>query len=93
MRAPAPTRDAVAKLIAARTAQEWRPILAAADCCATIVTSLEDAMRDPHFVERGLFAHNVETASGKTMPALPLPIAPEFREAPTAKKAPPLDKA
>lgn len=90
---PAPTRDAVAKLIAARTAQEWRPILAAADCCATIVTSLEDAMRDPHFVERGLFAHNVETASGKTMPALPLPIAPDFREAPTAKKAPPLDKA
>jgi hypothetical protein len=50
-------------------------------------------MRDPHFVERGLFAHNVETASGKTMPALPLPIAPDFREAPTATKAPPLDKA
>ena len=89
---PGPTRDAVAKLIAARTADEWLPILAAADCCATIVTSLEDAMRDPHFVERGLFAHKVETASGKTLPALPLPIAAKFREAPAAKKAPPLDK-
>src|SRR5450631_2293538 len=37
-----PTRDAVAKLIAERTAEEWRPIFAKADCCATIVTSLEE---------------------------------------------------
>ena len=49
-------------------------------------------MRDPHFVERGLFAHQVESASGKTLPALPLPIAPEFRDKPGAKKAPPLGK-
>ncbi len=28
-----------------------------ADCCVTIVCSLEEAMRDPHFVGRGLFAH------------------------------------
>jgi crotonobetainyl-CoA:carnitine CoA-transferase CaiB-like acyl-CoA transferase len=91
-RNPQVTRDATAKLILARTADEWRPIFAKADCCATIVTSLQDAMRDPHFVERGLFAHNVETASGKTLPALPLPIAPQFREAPGAKKAPRLDK-
>ena len=73
-------------------ADEWRPIFAAADCCATIVVPLEQAMRDPHFVERGLFAHQVASASGKTMPALPLPIAPEFRDKPGAKKAPPLDK-
>jgi hypothetical protein len=45
-------------------------------------------MRDPHFVARGLFANEVATASGKTLPALPLPIAPEFRETPGAKKAP-----
>jgi hypothetical protein len=48
-------------------------------------------MRDPHFVRRGLFAHQVATASGKTMPALPVPVAPQFREAP-GPKAPPLDK-
>lgn len=81
-RDPAATRDAVAKLIAAKTADEWRPILAAADCCATIVTPLEEAMRDPHFVGRGLFAHQVETASGKAIPALPVPIAPAFRDDP-----------
>jgi len=84
------TRDAVAKLIAARTAEQWRPILAQADCCATIVMPLEQAMRDPHFVARGLFAHKIAGASGKTMPALPLPISPEFRDKPSAKKAPKL---
>lgn len=87
-RDPQATRDAVAVLIAARGAEEWRPIFAAADCCVTIVAPLEEAMRDPHFVDRGLFAHRVATASGKTIPALPVPIAPEFREKPGAKKAP-----
>ena len=90
-RDPKATRNAVAKLIAARTSAEWKPILAAADCCATIIVPLEKAMRDPHFVERGLFAHELEGASGKTVPALPLPIAPEFRAAPGAKKAPRLE--
>jgi hypothetical protein len=48
-------------------------------------------MRDPHFIERGLFAHKIESVSGKTLPALPLPISPEFRGPPGAKKAPPLE--
>jgi crotonobetainyl-CoA:carnitine CoA-transferase CaiB-like acyl-CoA transferase len=87
-RDPKATRDAVAKLIAARTSDEWKPLFAAADCCVTVVTPLEEAIRDPHFVERGLFAHQIETASGTTMAALPLPIAPQFRGKPGAKKAP-----
>jgi alpha-methylacyl-CoA racemase len=90
MRDPKGTRDEVARLIAAKTSDEWRPIFAAADCCTTILVPLEEAMRDPHFLERGLFAHQVATASGKTLPALPLPIAPEFRDKPGAKKAPKL---
>jgi crotonobetainyl-CoA:carnitine CoA-transferase CaiB-like acyl-CoA transferase len=90
LRDPRATRAAVAKLIAAKTAEEWRPILATADCCASIIASLEEAMRDPHFIERGLFAHEIASAKGKTMPALPLPIAPAFRDTPGKKKAPPL---
>src|SRR5439155_19106151 len=86
MRDPKATRDAVARLILARSSDEWRPILAAADCCTTIVTPLEEAMRDPHFVKRGLFAHKVATASGKSLPALPIPIALAFREPPGVKK-------
>jgi crotonobetainyl-CoA:carnitine CoA-transferase CaiB-like acyl-CoA transferase len=87
-RAPMATRDAVARLIVARTADEWRPVFAAADCCTTIVVPLEQAMRDPHFVQRGLFAHSLALQSGKKLPALPLPIAPIFRDKPTAKSAP-----
>jgi hypothetical protein len=47
-------------------------------------------MRDPHFVQRGLFDYKVENGSGKTMAALPLPISPQFREKPGAKKTRPL---
>ena len=48
---------------------------------------VEEAMRDPHFVARGLFAHEA-TMAGKTLPALPVPIASQFRAPPGAKKAP-----
>ncbi len=90
MRNPKATRDAVAKVIVGRSSDEWRPIFAAADCCTTIVTPLEEAIHDPHFVGRGLFAHKVATASGKSLPALPLPVAALFRDTPSVKKAPKL---
>src|SRR5262249_18412845 len=66
--APAATIAAVAGLIARRTAKEWKPVFAAADCCVTIVTDLEHAVLDPHFAGRGLFAHQVVTAKGTVMP-------------------------
>jgi crotonobetainyl-CoA:carnitine CoA-transferase CaiB-like acyl-CoA transferase len=81
-RDPAATRAEVARIVAGRTAAEWQPLLAAADCCATVVASLEEAVRDPHFVERGLFERRIASASGKTLPALPLPLAPQFRRPP-----------
>src|SRR5262245_14480187 len=80
-RDPAATKAAIAAIMAGRSADAWRPILAKADCCATIVASLEESVRDPHFAARGLFGHHVAGPSGATMPALPVPIAPEFRAA------------
>ena len=88
---PAATRAEVARLIAARSADAWRPILAAADCCATVVTSLEDAMRDPHFVARGLFTRRVVGSGGSAIAALPLPIASCFRDDATDRACPPLE--
>lgn len=85
---PAATKAAVADLIAGKTAEEWQPIFKAADCCVSVVVPLEEAVRDPHFVGRGLFDHSIAGASGNTMPALPVPIDPQFREAPGAKAAP-----
>ena len=90
-RDPGASKAAIAAIVASKSADEWQPILAAADCCATIVKSLEEALRDPHFVARGLFAHQVANAAGAIMPALPLPIAPLFRSSPqNIKPAPPL---
>ena len=87
---PEATKAELTKIIAGQTAEYWRPKFAAADCCVTIMASLEEALHDPHFVERGLFAHKVADASGATMPALPLPIAPTLREKPGTKAAPEL---
>jgi alpha-methylacyl-CoA racemase len=87
---PAATRAAVASLIAKRSAAEWRPVFAAADCCATLLTSLEEAMRDPHFVARGLFASRVAGADGTAIAALPVPIAPAFRDGVVNKPSPTL---
>jgi len=91
-RDPLATRDAVAKIVASRTAEQWKPVFAKADCCVSVLVPLEQAPKDPHFVERGLFAHQVALSSGKTLPALPLPIDPQFRDKPQAKKAPPRER-
>jgi alpha-methylacyl-CoA racemase len=86
---PAATKKAIADIVLRETAEYWRPKFAAADCCVTIMASLEEALHDPHFVERGLFAHRIAGGSGATMPALPVPIAATLREpAGTARPAP-----
>src|SRR5215831_9755540 len=87
---PAATKAAVATIIAEKSAAHWRPLFAAADCCVTIVASLQEALADPHFVRRGLFSHSVTGETGRAMPALPLPVAPVFREAAGLKSAPKL---
>ncbi len=86
----AATKSAVAAIVARETADHWRPKFAAADCCVTIMASLEEALHDPHFVERGLFAHKVAGASGTTMAALPVPIAATLRGTPGVKPSPKL---
>jgi crotonobetainyl-CoA:carnitine CoA-transferase CaiB-like acyl-CoA transferase len=53
------------------------------------MATLEEALRDRHFVERGLFAHQVAGPTGATMPALPVPIDPHFRADPRVTKAVP----
>jgi alpha-methylacyl-CoA racemase len=87
-RDPSAAKAAVAAIIGGRTAAEWRPILAEADCCVSIVATMEEALRDPHFVARGLFAYQVRGASGATMPALPVPIDPAFRARSKSRRLP-----
>jgi crotonobetainyl-CoA:carnitine CoA-transferase CaiB-like acyl-CoA transferase len=84
---PQATKKAVAEIIARETAEHWRPKFAAADCCATIMASLEEALHDPHFVERGLFAHSISDGE-RVFPALPVPIADTLREKASEKGSP-----
>jgi len=87
---PEATKAAIAAIIKRESAEHWRPKFAAADCCVTIMASLEEASHDPHFMERGLFAHKVATAGGTAIPAVPLPIAAALRTKPETKAAPKL---
>lgn len=78
---PEATKQAIREIIARESADHWRPKLAAADCCATIVATIEEALNDRHFVERGLFSNKLAAADGQTtIPALPVPVAPAFRD-------------
>jgi len=89
---PEAARRAIAAIIAAQPAEHWRGRFEGEDCCCNLVASLEEAMADPHFRERGLFAARIE-ARGQDLPALPAPLAPALRPAPQAQRAPALGEA
>jgi alpha-methylacyl-CoA racemase len=76
---PNATRDAIRAIISGKDASHWKPLFAAADCCVTIVANMEEALNDPHFVQRGLFARKVALPDGGEMTAIPVPVVEEFR--------------
>jgi crotonobetainyl-CoA:carnitine CoA-transferase CaiB-like acyl-CoA transferase len=78
-RDPHATRAAIAQIVAGRDGAAWRAILEPLDCCCTVVVSLEEAVNDPHFRERGLLAYRAQTSDGQGIPLTALPIAPAFR--------------
>jgi crotonobetainyl-CoA:carnitine CoA-transferase CaiB-like acyl-CoA transferase len=72
------TRAAVARIVASRTAAQWREVFAGKDVCCAVVASVEEALADTHFRARRLFAQQV-AAAGRTISALPVPVDPAFR--------------
>lgn len=77
-RDPAATIGAVAQRLAAHPAAHWQAIFDRADCCANVVHSVEEAVRDLHFRARDVFARGV-SIPGHVLPALPLPLAAGLR--------------
>ena len=73
---------AVAKCLSAYPAAHWRDVFAGEDVCCSVVISLEEAVTDPHFRARGIFVGS--------LPALPLPIAGQFRVPGDRRTAPAL---
>ncbi len=74
---------AVAARIREQTAEEWCTRFAGKDLCCNVVGSIEQALADPHFKARGVFDRKL-TADGKTLPALPVPVASGYRGASAA---------
>ena len=86
------TRAAVADTIRRKTAAEWRACFAGKDVCCCVMTTIEDALADPHFAARGVFAHRL-AADGKSITALPVPVADAFRSQATESGYPALGEA
>jgi alpha-methylacyl-CoA racemase len=86
---PAATTARVAAIIAGETGDYWRGRFAGKDCCCSIVGDIREAMADPHFQARGLFSHALTNSAGDRITALPVPIVPEFRAAPSEAIAAP----
>jgi alpha-methylacyl-CoA racemase len=76
---PKGTREAVAAIIASRTADEWLQRFAGIDACVSVVKSLQEAVETPHFRERGLFQACITNNDGGQIPSLPLPVMQAFR--------------
>lgn len=83
---PEATRQRVARIILDRTAADWEQRFRGIDCCVVVVRSLEEAVSHPHFVERGLFRHMLRD-DGCQIPALPVPVVPQFRRSREAPRA------
>jgi len=74
----AAVRAEVARIVGAKDAAHWRNTFAGQDVCCSIVPTMEEALRDPHFAARGVFARTLSD-SGRAIPALPVPIDARFR--------------
>jgi crotonobetainyl-CoA:carnitine CoA-transferase CaiB-like acyl-CoA transferase len=79
-RDPAATRDEVSRIIRSRTSTEWASVFAVADCCCSIVKTIEQALADPHFAARGLFDKRITEGDQAPLTALPVPIVPTMRK-------------
>jgi len=88
---PAASIAKVREIIAGKDAVHWWRTFHTRDCCCTIVMTLEEAVQEPHFAQRGVFAHKLENEFGAEIPAAPVSVARQFRADPEKpKKAPAL---
>jgi alpha-methylacyl-CoA racemase len=74
------SKRAVAQRLHEKTAAEWQAVFAGKDLCCCVVATMQEALDDAHFKARGLFNRKV-SVDGKTVIALPVPVADVFRSA------------
>jgi crotonobetainyl-CoA:carnitine CoA-transferase CaiB-like acyl-CoA transferase len=90
---PAGVRDAIAAIIAGRSAEHWLARFEGVEACVNLARSLEEAVLHPHFASRAVFQAQVKDGAGQAIPALPVPISPQFRNVMDDGGYPPLECA
>jgi alpha-methylacyl-CoA racemase len=86
-------KRAIAEVIRSDTAQGWTKRFEGLDVCCTVVRTVDEALSDPAFTQRGLFSLRVQTESSEEAPALPLPVAQHFRDDAPLRTAPGLSNS
>ncbi|CUJ31539.1 Formyl-coenzyme A transferase [Achromobacter xylosoxidans] len=72
-------RAEVERIIASEPASHWLRKFDGHDVCVSEAVNIEQAVQDPHFKARGIFDCEVVNSSGRSMPALPVPVCRSFR--------------
>jgi alpha-methylacyl-CoA racemase len=70
-RNPAPAVLALREIFAARTQQEWVQAFEGRDCCVSPVLRMEEAVRDPQHVARGMFVTAPHPLAGEVLQMAP----------------------
>ena len=70
----------IRKIIALNDKKYWSEVFNKADCCCSIVKSIEEAVNDHHFKVREIFSNKIVNNLGEEIPALPIPIDKQFRK-------------
>ena len=80
----------IRKIIRQKEKNYWLDVFNKADCCCSIVKSIEEAINDNHFKVRKIFENKIINNLGEEIPALPIPIDMQFRKDQKRASAPSL---
>ena len=80
----------IRKIIVQKEKNYWLEVFNKADCCCSIVKSIEEAINDNHFKVRKIFENKIINNLGEEIPALPIPIDMQFRKDQKRASAPSL---
>ena len=82
--------EEIRKIIGQKEKNYWLDVFNKADCCCSIVKSIEEAINDNHFKVRKIFENKIINNLGEEIPALPIPIDMQFRKDQKRASAPSL---
>ena len=70
----------IRKIIGQKEKNYWLDVFSKADCCCSIVKSIEEAINDNQFKVRKIFENKIINNLGEEIPALPIPVDMQFRK-------------